>query len=122
MSTETKKPCPAALRQEFKAFFKEPDYEETFGTLTDMFWQIIHNQTASGKNICFTVVLGDCGNELAMADATGGYWKMDIYFIDDAIERCYPVCDRMNEIVFGLSKDRAAEISILSLQNITQDA
>ena len=96
------------IRKEFAEFF---EYEEFGGkdwkykSFHDMLWNIIVKRSLEDEKepVIFHVnVMGEHGNELVFAYASGGFRGTGVYFISAIYTTCCDVVEKLNEKLFQI--------------------
>lgn len=95
---------------DYRDNFTPPDYINSFNTFSNLIWQIVVNEIYKNEKVCFYVDVMSEKNSLIVAFEIGGYKKTGVNFIQDNFNFCIDLCDKLNEEVFGLSKEETVKL------------
>lgn len=94
------------LRENFNAHFKTG--EMPFRSFHDVLWQIAINGMLDDEKepVIFSVnVMGEHGNELVLAFASGGFKGTGVYFVNDNYNKCSDIAEEITSLFFQIDKE-----------------
>lgn len=90
-------------------------------TIHNVLWQVIVNQNFKGRKVCFTCVVADGENQLAICEKnTPGYLPTKVSFLTPRYSTAMKYVHELNELVFRITREQSNKIVLSTMRGPTR--